>query len=282
MDSLAANPSSGVYGQPSKQDDVLGIVNSLKDREMLDFKNKASFMADLELKQNRLRRLFDTETGQNQGSQQGPGGQMNTVMAKDPNSMTGYEKGELGVRQQQLGLDQQKLQQQGKMGEQALDIKQQQETLNKQKSDQIDAVKQADMQRKIDESNQKIELAKQQLQQRTDNAQAQLDAHKALSDAMEERYKLEIAQKDAQFNATHSQMQQRIDLLTKQAEAAKHTKSVKTDSQGNSITTETTKGSAADTVQVKGKDGNVYEIPADKLDDKDADGTPHWQPLGEQ
>jgi len=291
MDSLAANPagSSSISGMPAVQNNgnVLDIVNNLKDREMQDFKNKANFMSDLSIKQDRLKSLFNPNDGWNPSAspsgQGGQGGQqpqqpqqMNTVF-RDPNALSGYEKGELGIRQQGLNLDQQKMAQAGKMGEQALGIKQQSEQLAQQKSDQINAQKTADMQRKIDESGQKFAAAQAELDRKTKAGEDTLQAHKDLAAAVEERHKLELAQgqakldqKDAEFQDLKKQHQTLMD------QAANSTVT-KTDNQGNQITTKTSKGS---TVNAIGKDGNTYTIPADKLNDMDSDGTPHWKPVG--
>src|SRR6266853_4468077 len=113
MDSLAANPnnqnpnnpnpnspntsSSNIYGQPpiQNQPDALSLVNKIKDRQMQDFKDKANFMQDLGVKQEairqgKLRTIYNLNTDQGDQNQQ-----QNTVMGRDPNEMTGYEKGEL-------------------------------------------------------------------------------------------------------------------------------------------------------------------------------------------
>lgn len=281
MANLAANPSgSSIYGQPSANDDMesLGIVNKIKDREMKDFQDKANFMADLSIKQDRMKRLFDTQgpfnqpnPGQN-GQQQG---QPNVVMGKDPNTMTGYEKGELGVRQQGLNLESQKLGQQNKLGEQALGIKADQEKLNQQKSDQINDTKQKDMQRKIDDANNKLGLAYDQLNNKANSLDQTLAAHKAVADAMEERHKLELAQKDAQFQKTSQQHQQTIDNLTEQLkQRGKSQTTTEVNADGTKKTSTTLKGSAADTVNVVGKDGKTYTIPKDKLDDWNANHKP--------
>src|SRR5713226_7367508 len=142
MDSLAANssnsPGSGVYGQPKIPDDqdTLFLVDRLKDREMRDFKDKTNFMSDLSLRQeSRMRDLFAPE-------KKSPS-DMPVTMMQDPNSMTGYQKGELGVRQQEVGqrqqglnLESQRLSKQERLGQEALDVKTAQEKLNQQKSDQ--------------------------------------------------------------------------------------------------------------------------------------------------
>lgn len=300
MDSLKTNPSgsSGVYGaiSPSNDNDTLSIVDRLKDREMQDFKDKAHFMSNLSLQQDRLRRLYDPSVGpkgaqtpevqqnldRGQGQEQNPTQGMNVSQVRDPNQMTGYEKGELSIRQQGLGQEQQKINQAGKLGEERLGIQTAQEKLNQQKSDQANAAKQADLERKINEANQKIELAQQALQQKGDNAAATLEAHKTLAAAVEERHKLEMENMQHRFDVTSDQHQQTIDALNERIKQSKNMKQVKRDSAGNEITTETTKGDEADTVQAIGKDGKTYTIPRSKLDDKDADGTPHWKPGGEQ
>jgi hypothetical protein len=273
MQSLGANPAggSGMYGQPgqSNNDDALGIVRQLKDREMEDFKNKAGFMSDLSIKQDRLRRLYGLD-GSSQGQEQ-QSGQPNVVMGHDPSQMTGYQKGELGVRQQQLGQEQQAINQRGKLGQEALNIKGDQEKLNQQKSDQINAQKTADMQRKIEESNQKIELAKKALEDKTANAEAQLAAHKELAAAVEERHKLELAQKDHQFTTANETHQKAIKDMEDKLKQSQHSKTTtKISASGQEKTTETTRGSAADTIQVQDKDGNTFEIPADKKDEWDS------------
>jgi hypothetical protein len=274
MSSLAANPAggSGVYGQPgpSNPDDALGIVRQLKDREMEDFKNKAGFMSDLSIKQDRLRRLYGLDGSAPQG-QGNADGSPNVVMGQDPNQMTGFQKGELGVRQQQIGQEQQKTAQAGKLGQESIDIKSQQEKLSQQKSDQINAQKTADMQRKVEDANQKIELAKQALDSKNTNAEAALEAHKNLAAAMEERHKLELAQKDRQFSKVSEQHDKQIkDMEQKIKDARNKTTTTEVNAEGNKKTTTTKSGDATNSVNVTGKDGKTYWISADKLDDWNA------------
>jgi hypothetical protein len=283
MQSLASNPGGGIANQPDQlsNQDALGIVNQLKDREMTDFQKKANFMSDLSLRQEqRMRSLFDPNNPNKATTPGQPTGQpenMNVVQAQDPQAMTGYQKGELGIRQQDVNLDSQKLAQSGKLGQGALDIKQQQADLNQQKSDQINTTKQADMQRKIDESNQKIAVAQQALQQKTDNATAQLEAHKNLAAAMEERHKLELAQKDAQFQITSDQHQKAIDALQEKLKQSGHsTTTTEVNPDGTKKTVTTQRGAQTapapekqpdGSYKVTAPDGSIGTIPADKLDD---------------
>lgn len=275
MDSLGANPQGSISGQPGQTNqDVLGIVNNIKDRDMRDYQNKASFMSNLSIQQDRLRKLYGLDGSE--GGQQG----MNVMPPTDPNAMTGYQKADIGVKQQGADLDKQKLQQQNTMGEQALGIRSQQEQLNQQKSDQIRDQKQNELAAKIKDSEAKINEANAKLQQAGDDAKAKLDAHTAMAAAVEERHKLEMDQMQGRFDVTSKQHQETIDNLTEQLKQKGKT-TTNTTIQGDpnaptGRTTTTLRGSAADTVNVTGRDGKTYSIPADKVNDKDSDGTPHW------
>lgn len=288
MDNLAANPGgSSIYGQPAQRTDgdTLSLVRQLKDREMQDFKDKAGFMSDLSLKQERMRSILNPDVQRErqleqqfgQGSQ-GPSQQgMNTVMGKDPNQMTGYEQGQLGMKQKELGiqqqglnLDSQKMTQQGKLGQEALDIKGQQEKLNQTKSEMQNSRLMADMQRKSDEANQRLQLSQQALEDRTKTAEERISLQKEAAIAAKAAFDANSAMKQAQFDATNKSHLDTIAQQQKTLDQNKHTKQTKTDNQGNTITTTTDKGDAAQTVNVVGKDGKTYSIPADKLDDWNA------------
>ena len=260
MDSLNANPSAGIYNQPSQgsgQDDVLGIVNQLKDREMRDFQNKANFMSDLSLKQDRIKALFNPQDPNNisgafNPNAPSPGGlgepgirQQNVVMGQDPNQITGAQKAELGMRQQGLNLEGQKIAQTGKLGEERVGIQKSQEALNQQKSDQIHQQKQNELAEKTNEANRKLSQAQAKLEAAQGNAEASLAAHKEMNAAMEERHKLEMAQAQHKMDQQDDQfkvLQKQHDEVIKQHE---NEHKVQTDSQGNQITTDTTRGNAA-------------------------------------
>lgn len=242
MDSLASNPSGGggIYGMPAQsgEPDVLNIVNRLKDREMNDFKEKANFMSDLSLRQDRMKRIFDTQDPQQQ--------QPNTAMGTDPNQMTGYQKGELGIRQQANNLDSQKLAQTAKLGEEALNIKDTQQKLNQQKSDQINADKQKKMEDDMAQYKGKLDLAYQQLQDKNTSAEQQLELHKTIAENTEAYHKLQMEksqraldEKDAAFKELQAQHKALLDQNA-------HTHQERSDAQGNKIITDTDKGSNND------------------------------------
>ncbi len=277
MDSLNSSPgNSSIANQPGPDQgpDVLNLVRQIKGMNMNDYKEKANFMSDLSLKQDRLKTLYSLSAeavAARQGGQEGS----NTVMSQDPNQMTGYQKGELGIRQQEANTESQKLAQTGKLGQESMNIKSSQEKLNQEKSDQINANKQADMERKINEANQKIELAQKALTDKTANQEAQLKSHQDLAAAVEERHKLEIARMQHQFDITSDQHQQTIDDMKKRLDQAGNTKqTTEMNADGTKKTVTTSKGAAAKTINVKGKDGKMYPIPADKLDDWNANHAP--------
>jgi hypothetical protein len=201
MDNLANSPgNSGIFGQPSPQspDSVLSIVNQLKDRNMADFKDKATFMSNLSMQQNRMQRIFDAQQQGPQNEQQGqqPQQGMNTVM-KDPNAMTAHEKADIGIKQQGLSLEQQKMAQSGKLGQEQLDLKQQTEKLNQQKADQSHqaVIDKLTFDKSVAES--KAAHAEEVLQNRNSNLEEKLAAQKAIADMNNTVHMLQLQIRDA-------------------------------------------------------------------------------------
>lgn len=268
MQSLAANPSgsSGIYNtqKPPDQANELAVVNQLKDREMRDFKDKAGFMADLSLKQDRMRALFDpSQQQQNQQQNQGP----QVSQMRDPNAMSAAQRGDLDIKQQGLNLDQQKLAQQNRLGQEALDTKTAQEKLNQQKSDQIHAQKIAELEGKQVDFKNKLDLATQALSDKTKSGDAQLALHTEIAKNTKAYHDAEMAKQDLKFQKSQSDHQDAMKAMQQKLDAANRTHRVQKDAQGNTITTDTTKGDAAQTVNMKGKDGKTYPVPLDKVDD---------------
>lgn len=282
----AASGNSGIYGQSGPvgmgTGDALALVNQLKDREMRDFKDKANFMADLSLKQDRLRKLYDPANmnGDSGNINGGMNGQPRSVMlARDPTQMTPYEKGELGIRQQQVGMEGQRIAQEGKLGQGRLDIQQEKERLNEEKNRQIFETKQADMQRKIEESNAKLELAQKQLDSKNTNAENALQAHKDIAAAIEERHKLEMQQMQMKYDELKRMHDATIANMNNKTNQNRNTRTTtEINPEGTRRTTTTERGfqnkssnvptqNPDGTYSVVGPDGKKYTIPANKLDD---------------
>jgi hypothetical protein len=297
LDRLRENPGgnsnmSGIYGMPpveNDDEDALKLVNRLRDRDMQDYKDKAEFDSGLSLRQEqRMRSMFDPKLELDKEK-----------MAQSSNlaqQELGFKANESRTNQlradKEFELGRDKLSQSGKMGQEALDIKTQQEKLNETKNTQINEDRDADRQRKTDEMSQKIEqanqritIAQQALEDKTADAAAKLAAHKEMAAAVEERHKLELENKQHEFNTTTDLHKQQIATLEKQiadklAQSQNTEQETKVSPDGTTKVVTTKRGDAATKVQVLGKDGKTYTIPKDKLDDKDADGTPHWKQIG--
>jgi hypothetical protein len=290
MGSLMNNPSGSIASQPGTPPDPLDLVNKIKDREANDFKNKANFMAELSLKQDRQRRLYGLDSppsNQQQAPQQDQAGALDTAMNRmDPAIAPGaMQKAQLGIQQQQANTAADRVKQQGQLGQQAQDVKTKQEQLNQQKSDQIRDQKQNELQAKIDEAGGKLTQAQAALQAKTQAGQDAIAEHEKLAGAVEARHKAEMDLMQHKFDTLKDQHQQVID----NAKAAKNAPKVTTTSvnpEGTSRTTSTRQGSSATNViktnsdntlhvsggpKTKDNPSGEYDIPPDKLD--------HWNSL---
>jgi hypothetical protein len=293
VSNLAANPAGGIAGQPAPQD-TLGIINNLKDREMRDFQNKAQFMSDLSIKQDRLRKIYGLDGGPAQQKDFGspiPGGvnsqqatqqqpiQQSQRQGQDPNAMTGYEKGELDIKQKGLGLEQAKLTQQGQLGDQALGIKQQAADLAQGKSDQINKVKTDE----VEVAKGKLALATKALEDKTLSTEKLVEAHKVAAKAAEDYHNKVQQQQRDEFDAKQAQQQQEfsatLNMHKQGIKNAQNTKTTVTNSpDGSSRTTTKQTGDASKTVKLMGKDKKYYDIPADKVDEWNQNHAPDSAP----
>ena len=315
MSSLAANPSgsAGVYGQPGQQQsgDTLAIVNNIKDREMRDYQNKANFMADLSIKQDRLRKLYGLDgSGQQQMQQPQPqqsqdGGSSSLYAAmdrankvqqqssqNDPNNpMSPQNQYATSMKQKQQGLDteSQRVNQQGKMGQEALDIKTQQEKLNETKNQNIHDQKQKDSEDKLNEANQRLQLAQAEIDRKTKAGEDSTQAHKDAMQAATDAHEAEKVRMQANFDKTLEQHQQVIDNnKAKNTAGQNKTTTTSVNSDGTQKTVNTRSGSAAQNVLGINSDGSLhvgggpksgpnshpngeYDIPTNQLD--------HWNSL---
>lgn len=256
--------------------DILDVYNNIKDREMRDFQNKASFMADLSLKQDRLRKLYDTmdstygmgpqitdtqKTGTNPSGQP----QQNVVLGQDPNALTGYQKADLSMKQNAQNIESQRVAQQGRIGQEQVDIKQQQEKLNQQKSDQIRDQKINELQQKRDAALQKANETDAKLKQQEGDFNKKLDAMKQHEANMKELHDAETKLKDAQHEDAQIKMKANIDALKQRLDQA--SKQTKSTTVGGETKTETITKGTQDKVQMYGPDGSVHMIPKDKVQD---------------
>jgi hypothetical protein len=287
MSSLAANPSggSGIYNsqKPPDQANELAIMNQIKDREMRDFKDKAGFMSDLSVKQNRLMNLYDPASQQsqdqrNQQMQQGP--QVSQV--RDPNAMTGDQKANNDMRQQGLNLDKQKLDQQKQLGQEAIDTKSAQEKLNQQKSDQIHQQKIDELIAKQTDAKGKLDLATKALSDKTKSADEQLKLHQDIMTNTKAFHDAEVAQMKLKFERAQADHEDALKTMKAKLDAGNKSVTTTLNPDGTSKTVKTTTGDANKTIRVQMKDGTFGTIPVSKLDDFNANyshpNSPHLPP----
>jgi hypothetical protein len=260
--------------QQTNPNDVMSFVNQLRDRDMMDYKNKANFMADLQLRQEqRMRQLYDPSK-ENVNTALAPGAMAGTVPSAFPIGdqaagapMSQKDKAELELKKTQ--------------GQEALDIKSKQEALNQQKSDQINALKTADLEQKVNTSAQHIAYLNQQLTDRTKTADEQMQLHRDLAAAVEERHKLEIARMQHNFDIASQQHNRALDQADERIKASQNVQTTTTiDPTGQTKTTRTLRGPAAEGFQstrpqqqpdgswlVTDHNGDKHIIPSDKIDD---------------
>lgn len=282
MQSLSSNPSgTGVYGATPQQSDqdVLGIVNRIKDRDMMDFQEKANFMSDLTLRQNRLQKLYGGDSidpatapigGSPQDSQGQPGVQQpqNTVLDKSQ-EITPYQQGQLGIDRAKLQQEQQKIGQ----SEEATTIKSAQEKLNQQKSDQINANKQAQLEDNVRKEQDNVKIAQQKLEQAGNDFATRTAAMQDYQKAMEAYHNANMERLQGNFDITSKQHQQTIDDMQKKIDQmSKTTTKTAINPEGTEKTVTTQRGNEPPPGRVWGigKDGNQYPVPIDKIDDWNA------------
>lgn len=258
--------------------ELLPIINHLKDRALQDYHTKGMIDQDLAVRQANMRNIFDpAKTSQVPGTGMNVNPNMNTVLKED---ISPLDKAKLGQGQQGIELDKQKLSQQGKFGQEALDIKDKQEQLNSTKNQNIHDQKIQDMQRKVEDSTNKLGLSYDRLQQNADNANAHIQFNRDQMAATEARHALELAQRDKAQNdmanlhaAQIKNMQDKLDQATKPT-----TKTTTVNPEGTSKTETTQKGNVINntntnsTIKMTGKDGQSYMIPSTKKDQAIKDG----------
>jgi len=282
--------SGAYFGDPGTSDetsDLLPLFHAVRNRELKDYEAKGLIDQNLAIRQERMKSIFDPSGASSSISSVGFGGgkttnneishgitapntSINTAPLKE--DLSPMDKANLQLKKNDQTIDREKIAQQGKLGEERLGINRQQEQLNQQKSDQIHQQKTDDMERKIEESNRKIQLAQDQLNSKNANANDTLVAHKAMFDAVEERHRLELAQKDAQFKDTQGLHQATIDKMREEIENLKNPKptheEVKYDDQGRPISKDVTKGvyDSNTTYRMTDKDGKDWMVKHDNLE----------------
>lgn len=274
-----SNGGSSYYGNPGTDslspsdaaNALMPFYHQVKNREIQDFKAKAQFANDLQLKQSRLQSTFNP-SGNADGSpnvvyQPSPG-ELEKARADAP--ISALDQAKLGMERDKLNLDKSNVNNDNTLNERKFG-------LDQQKNEQIHQNKEDDLQRKSDEATARLKLAHDQLQAKQNDAAAQLAFHQAQQAASDANHKLELSHKDAELNeskrlhdAQIADMQAKLDALQNSTTVSEQ------NPEKSKITTTTTKGSKSKTVggniTMVGQDGKSYQVPYDKVDDAQQNG----------
>lgn len=258
FDSLAANPTgSGIYGNTgAKSPDfgtALSIDEEMRRRNKNDMMQNANFMSNLQVRQNRMNSIYGTNPmAPGMGQPGGPTGmvtglnnpQMQTVFKEDPDRITPIQRERLNISREDLANDRAKIGVTSRLGEERLKDADAKHDLDVKKNQNIFDTKQADLQRKHDEAQQKLELAQRQFEQRSGDANAKNDFLKAKMEADAARHQLESAQKDRTLEETKRLHDAQIAKMQEQSDQAGNTEqTTELNPEGTKRTVSTKRGS---------------------------------------
>lgn len=257
-------PISGASGDGGNID-ILGLMNHVRDRDLLDFKRRTRITGDETIRQENYRRMFDPNSGW-MGNQP-----QNVVYQRPPSEMD-----QIGpLDKAKLDLERRKIDESGGINRAELGLKGKEYELDKLKNEQIYGTKQADMERKTTDANQRLQLAYDKLQQDAGNAQniaayrqAQVDATNARMELMQHQHETDATETKRLHDATIAKMQAEMDAL----KSGRTSEDVWTDANGiqhkivdsSKGTRPVKKGNTPGTVRVIAPDGTHGDFPANK------------------
>jgi hypothetical protein len=256
FDSLMQNPTgSGIYGNtgPRNMSNDIGLALSARKKVQDEEENRgyrqANFAADLSNRQNRMNAIYGT----NPMASGGPGsvtgitnpiGGLNSIFKEDPDRITPQQREAFSIKREDLANDREKIKATTALAGSRLGLDREKYDLDVQKNANIYETKNADLQRKHDEAQARLAQADKALTQRKNDADAQLNWHKAKAEADDARHKLEIAQRDRQIDDLSKYRDASLAEKAKSREqGAESTTTAERDSEGNVVKTKTKKGS---------------------------------------
>src|SRR5437016_3421628 len=197
LDSLRQNnkvlgtPAGGTYGnemyygQPPIRNtggdiDIVGLMNEARNRDLHDFAAKTRITGDEAIRQENYKRMYDPD----RFSTGGAAPTQNTVYQRPPSEL--QQIGPLDLAK--LGLEKEKIETAGGIDKAELGLKTKGYELDKLKNEQIYGTKQAEMERKADETNKRLQLAYDQLQAKQGDASSTAAYHQAQIDATNARH----------------------------------------------------------------------------------------------
>lgn len=214
-----------------------------------------------------------------QARQQQP---MNTVMlGGEP--MSEYQKNQIALGREGLEVDKEAKAQALGIDRSRLQLDREKGELAQLKNQQIYDIKIADMERKTQDSEQRLKLAYDQLQARQGDQLALQQFREAQLGALNARHELELAQRERAMLEQQRMNDARIQQMRDAAEAAGYQiTETELDPTGTKRTVVTRRGDAAqqqtptqaanpnqppNTTAMQGLDGQVYYVPNDKVNE---------------
>lgn len=271
-----SQPSSSTYfGDPGRSsmspsdaaNALMPFFHQVRNRDIEDFKTKASFANNLQLKQPQLQKTFNPSSSGNLGTaapqdviyQPGPS---DILRAKANAPIDPLDQAKLTLDRDKLKSSNENIATDNALNEKKFG-------LDQQKNEQIHQNKEDDLQRKADDSNNRLKLAYDQLQAKQGDAAAQLAFHQAQTEAKKAADELKDAQHTAQLDELKRFHDAQIKDMQDKLDALQNTTTVTSLDEDNKTKVATTaKGSKAvkgTRVAVVGPDGKSGTISADEM-----------------
>jgi hypothetical protein len=215
FDSLAANPGgSGVYGgvNPSNYSTGDALLYK-KQRDQMDMENEqkmANFNSNLQLKQERLRRLY-ADPNMGYGTPGNPSGQPNVVFKDNHPDITPLQTATLDVQKERFADERKDKDFAQNQAQQRTNLAGQNLELEKKKNQQIYDTKQADLQRKADEAAARESLARDQMKGKENDFQALQRHRDAALESTNAKHALDLSTKDRQHQEDLAELKRKHD-----------------------------------------------------------------------
>lgn len=272
------------YGDPGQGDNSLDSLSSLlplfhaiRNRDLQDKQAENDMAVNLPIRQERMRAAFDPKTGMgrttNPHVSTGITPANTEIATAVAPGLSPQEQANISLKKNDQQIDRERLTQQGKMGEERLGIQRSQERLNELKNENIHNQKEADMRRKVNETEQRLGLAHEDLLRKQNDTTAHINFNKAQMDSTEARHALERILKDKEIKNTKDLHDAQIKELGQRHEDTIRSLGYEYDDQGRLIKATERKEKenpafkSVTTQRFQSKDGkNTWNIPVDKLD----------------
>lgn len=258
---INAGGISGGFGDTGPMDPF--FENRMRNRDITDFAAKTRIAGDESIRQENIRRLFDPNSGLMTTLRP-----QNTVYQPSPSEMGAISP----LDQAKLDLEKRKIDTVGGLDRAEFELKTKEYELDRLKNEQIYGTKNADMERKTADSEARLKLAYDKLQQDAGNAQNIAEYRDAQMRATQARMELMQQQHDAALTETKRMHDAQIKKYQDDLDLARNTETktvIGEDGTERTVTVQkgqkpVKKGTAEGTVRVIAPDGQHGNWPANK------------------